>query len=72
MVDEGKERLNRSREKNKGMHRRRNVDEKSCVAFLQYLKKNLNAPRPSELVVVVVSHIQRIGCQPEKNYLRLR
>ena len=33
-VDEGKERLNPSREKNKGMHRRRKVDEKSCVAFL--------------------------------------
>ena len=30
-VDEGKERLNSSREKNKGMHRRRKVDEKSCV-----------------------------------------
>ena len=28
------------------------------------LKKNQNAPRPSD----VVSHIQRIGCQPEKNY----
>ena len=27
------------------------------------LKKNQNAPRP-----FVVSHIQRIGCQPEKNY----
>ena len=33
-VDEGKERLNPSREKNEGMHRRRKVDEKSCVAFL--------------------------------------
>ena len=33
-VDEGKERLwNSSREKNKGMHRRRKVDEKSCVIF---------------------------------------
>ena len=52
------------------------------------LKKNQNAPRPSEhppvrgekmskrlggikgckYIVVVVSHIQRIGCQPEKNY----
>ena len=40
--------------------------------------KNLNAPRPSEhclkknlivVVVVVVSHIQRIGCQPEKTTL---
>ena len=32
MVDKGKERLNPSREKNKGMpHRRRKVDEKSCV-----------------------------------------
>ena len=31
-VDKGKERLNPSREKNKGMHRRRKVDEKSCVA----------------------------------------
>ena len=31
-VDEGKEqRLNPSREKNKGTHRRRKVDEKSCV-----------------------------------------
>ena len=34
MVDEGKERLNPSREKNKGMHRRRKADEKSCVTFL--------------------------------------
>ena len=32
-LDEGKERLNPSREKNKGMHRRRTV-EKSCVTFL--------------------------------------
>ena len=31
MVDEGKERLNPSREKNKGTHRKRKVDEKSCV-----------------------------------------
>ena len=30
-IDEGKERLNPSREKNKGMHRRRKVGEKSCV-----------------------------------------
>ena len=30
-VDEGKERLNPSREKNLGEHRRRKVDEKSCV-----------------------------------------
>ena len=30
-VDEGKERLNPSREKNIGMHRRRKVDEKFCV-----------------------------------------
>ena len=30
-VDEGKERLNPSREKNKGMQRRRKVDEKFCV-----------------------------------------
>ena len=30
-VDEGKERLNPSREKNKGTHRRKKVDEKSCV-----------------------------------------
>ena len=29
------------------------------------LKKNQNAPRPSD----VVSHIQRIGCQPEKTTL---
>ena len=33
-VDEGKERLNPSREKNKGMHRRGKVDEKSCATFL--------------------------------------
>ena len=33
-VDEGKERLHPSREKNKEMHRRRKVDDKSCVAFL--------------------------------------
>ena len=33
-VDEGKERLNPSREKSKGMHRRRKVDEKFCVTFL--------------------------------------
>ena len=33
-VDEGKERLNPSREKNEGKHRRRKVDEKSCVTFL--------------------------------------
>ena len=33
-VDEGKERLNPSREKNKSMLRRRKVDEKSCVTFL--------------------------------------
>ena len=33
-IDEGKERLNPYREKNKGMHRRRRVDEKSCVTFL--------------------------------------
>ena len=32
-VDEGKERLNLSREKNKGMHRRRKVEEKSCVTW---------------------------------------
>ena len=33
------------------------------------LKKNLNAPRPSEhppVRGIVVSHIQRMGCQPEK------
>ena len=35
-VDEGKERLNPSREKNKGMHRRRKVDEKSCATFPLY------------------------------------
>ena len=34
MVDEGKERLNPSREKNKGKHRRRKMNEKSCVTFL--------------------------------------
>ena len=33
-VDEGKERLNPSHEKNKGMHRRRKADEKLCVTFL--------------------------------------
>ena len=44
------------------------------------LKKNQSTPRPSEhppvmgekvaqLFVVVVSHIQRIGCQPEKSTL---
>ena len=34
-VDEGTERLMKpSREKNKGMYRRRKVDEKSCVTFL--------------------------------------
>ena len=33
-VDEGKERLNPSREKNQGTHRRRKVGEKSCVTFL--------------------------------------
>ena len=31
---ERKERLNPSREKNKGTHRRKKVDEKSCVTFL--------------------------------------
>ena len=34
MVDEGKEGLNHSREKNEGKHRRRKVDEKYCVTFL--------------------------------------
>ena len=33
-VDEGKERRNPSREKNKGTHHRNKVDEKSCVTFL--------------------------------------
>ena len=33
-IDEGKEWLNPSREKNKGMHRRKEEDEKSCVTFL--------------------------------------
>ena len=33
-VDEGKEWLNPSREKNQGTHRRKKVDEKSCVTFL--------------------------------------
>ena len=33
-VDEGKEWLNPSREKNQGMHRRKKMDEKSCVTFL--------------------------------------
>ena len=32
-VDEGKEWLNLSREKNQGTHRRKKVDEKSCVTF---------------------------------------
>ena len=31
---QGKEWLNPSREKNKGTHRRKKVDEKSCVTFL--------------------------------------
>ena len=34
MVDEGKEWLNPSREKNEGTHHRKKVDEKSCVTFL--------------------------------------
>ena len=34
MVDEGKGHLNLSREKNEGKHRRRKVDDKSCVIFL--------------------------------------
>ena len=33
-IDEGKERLNPSREKNEGMRRRRKADEKSCMTFL--------------------------------------
>ena len=33
-VDEGKQWLNPSRDKDKGTHRRRKVDEKSCVTFL--------------------------------------
>ena len=33
-VDEGKEWLNPFREKNEGLHRRKKVDEKPCVAFL--------------------------------------
>ena len=33
-VDEGKERLNPSREKNEGTHRGKKVDGKSCVTFL--------------------------------------
>ena len=33
-VDEGKEWLNPTREKNQGTHRRREVGEKSCVTFL--------------------------------------
>ena len=33
-VDEGKGRLNPSRDKNKGKHRRSKVDEKSCVTSL--------------------------------------
>ena len=32
-VDEGKEWLNPSREKNSGKHRRKKVDGKSCVTF---------------------------------------
>ena len=31
-------------------------------------KKNTLHSGQSRYVVVVVSHIQRIGCQPEKNY----
>ena len=31
---EGKERLNPSREKNEGTHRRKKMDENSCVTFL--------------------------------------
>ena len=34
MVDEGKEWLNPSREKNEGTQRRKKVDEKFCVTFL--------------------------------------
>ena len=34
MVDEGKERLNPSRDKNEGKPRRSKVVEKSCVTFL--------------------------------------
>ena len=33
-VDEGKEWLNLSREKNEGTQRRKKVDKKSCVTFL--------------------------------------
>ena len=33
-VDEGNKWVNPSREKNKGTHRRKKVDEKSCVTFL--------------------------------------
>ena len=32
-VDEGKERLNPSREKKKGTHRRKKMDHKSCVTL---------------------------------------
>ena len=43
-----------------------NVRNNCCCCCLN---KNLNAPRPSVVIVVVVSHIQRIGCQPEKTTL---
>ena len=33
-IDDGKEWLNPSREKNKGTHSRKKVDEKFCVTFL--------------------------------------
>ena len=36
-LEGGKERLNPSREKNEGKHRRRKVDQKSCVTFLLLL-----------------------------------
>ena len=33
-IDEGKQWLNYSREKNQGTHRRRKVDEESCVTII--------------------------------------
>ena len=44
-----------------------NIGEKPSVILYTCLKKNQSTPRPSELVV---SHIQRIGCQPEKTTLQ--
>ena len=60
-----------------GMFLRREPRPSPPCAKCCCLKKNPATPRPSEhppvmgekmSVVVVVSHIQRNGCQPEKNY----